>query len=171
MWCGLTQSVPLWHSIDFSRRSPSVLSSGMALNRITMTKSSLHTLSACLKQSMRLILPFWSGFDRTHVGALFPVILNTKSSRYSCLMSFLNLASSLEAHFDFTSCFSFYKQNYKMTNTRNDQLVRPLRRVSRGERSGASFEGISCSVVIQPSLRMGRGSSRLTHTSTQLISE
>ena len=58
---------------------------------------------------MRLILPFWSGLDSTHVGALLPVILNTKSSLHSCFMSFLNFAKSLDAHFDFVSCFSFYK--------------------------------------------------------------
>ena len=75
---------------------------------LKITEQYQQTLSACLKQSIRLILPFWSGFDKTQTVGLFPVILKTKSSRHSCVMSFLNFPNSLEAHFCFTSAFSFY---------------------------------------------------------------
>ena len=73
---------------------------------MTWTKSSLQTLSACLRQSILLIFPFWSGLDRTHIAGFFPVIDNTKSSRHSWAMSFLSFPSSLLAHFCFTSDFS-----------------------------------------------------------------
>lgn len=68
-----------------------------------------RTLSACLRQSMRLILPFWSGLDRTHMAGFLPVMLSTKSSRHSCVMSLRSLPSRRLAHFCFTSGFSFYK--------------------------------------------------------------
>ena len=67
------------------------------------------TLSACRKQSIRLILPFWSGFDRTHMAGFFPVIESTKSSRHSWAMSFRSFPRSREAHFCFTSGFSACK--------------------------------------------------------------
>lgn len=60
------------------------------------------TLSACRRQSMRLIFPFWSGFDRTQHAAFFPVIDKTKSSLHSGLMSFLSLARRRLAHFCLT---------------------------------------------------------------------
>lgn len=69
--------------------------------------SFIRTLSACRKQSMRLIFPFWSGFDKTHIDWRFPVILSTKSSLHSCVMSFRSLPNNREAHFCFTSAFSF----------------------------------------------------------------
>lgn len=72
-----------------------------------MTRSRRHTLSACLKQSILLIFPFWSGFDRMQDMLFFPVIPYTKSSRHSCVMSFLSFPSKREAHFCFTSIFSF----------------------------------------------------------------
>ena len=107
MWCGLTQRLGCTQLRAFSSLSPSVLSRGMALKRITMTRSSRHTLSACRRQSIRRILPFWSGLLRTHTAGPLPVMLSTKSSRHSCVMSFRSLASSREAHFCFTSAFSF----------------------------------------------------------------
>lgn len=64
---------------------------------------------------MRLIFPFWSGFDKTHIDWRFPVILSTKSSLHSCVMSFRNLPSKREAHFCFTSAFSFYDENKCMS--------------------------------------------------------
>ena len=69
----------------------------------------MRTLSACRKQSIRLILPFWSGFDRTHMAGFFPVIESTKSSRHSWAMSFRSFPRSREAHFCFTSGFSACK--------------------------------------------------------------
>lgn len=43
MWYGLTQRPGWRHSWLFSSLSPSVLSRGIALNRITITRSSRHT--------------------------------------------------------------------------------------------------------------------------------
>ncbi len=69
-----------------------------------------HTLSACLRQSILLIFPFWSGLDRTHMAGFLPVMERTKSSLHSWAMSFLNFPSSLDAHFCFTSGFSAWKK-------------------------------------------------------------
>lgn len=99
MWCGFTQRVGCEQIGDFSKRSPSVDSNGMALNRITITRSSRQTLSACLKQSMRRILPFWSGLLKMHWICFLPVIPSTNSSRNSCDISLRNFPSNLEAHF------------------------------------------------------------------------
>lgn len=107
MWCGLTHRFDLWQSGDFSSLSPSVLSSGIALKRITMTRSKRQTLSAWRRQSMRRILPFWSGLLRTQIGGRLPVTLRTKSSRCSCAMSLRSFARRRDAHFCFTSAFSF----------------------------------------------------------------
>lgn len=68
-----------------------------------MTRSRRQTLSACLRQSIRLIFPFWSGVDRTQHDRICPVTDFKRYSRCSGLMSFLSLASSCEAHFLFTS--------------------------------------------------------------------
>ena len=106
IWLGRTQSVWFWQCCDLPRRSPSVLSKGMPRNKITITKSSLHTLSAWRRQSIRLIFPFWSGFEMTQrqdEPSLFPTTDITKSSLHSWRMSFRSLARSLEAHFCFTS--------------------------------------------------------------------
>lgn len=70
-----------------------------------------HTLSAWRRQSIRLILPFWSGLDSTHMAGFLPVMLSTKSSLHSCVMSFLSLPNSLDAHFCFTSTFSFWNRD------------------------------------------------------------
>ncbi len=67
---------------------------------------SILTLSACLRQSIRLILPFWSGLERTHMAGFFPVMERTKSSRHSWAMSFRSFPSRRLAHFCFTSSFS-----------------------------------------------------------------
>ena len=64
------------------------------------------TLSAWRRQSIRLILPFWSGFDRTHMAGFLPVMERTKSSRHSWVMSFRSFPNSRDAHFCFTSTFS-----------------------------------------------------------------
>lgn len=119
MWYGFTQRPGCRHSGFFSKRSPSVLSNGMALNRITITRSRRQTLSACLKQSIRRILPFWSGFDRTQMDFRLPIIDWTKSSRLSCVISFLSLPKRRDAHFCFTSVFSFCKlHKYKIIATK-----------------------------------------------------
>ena len=142
----MTQSPGWRQSGDFSNLSPSVLSKGTALNKITCTKSNLQTwkksyynsllvlyekilnysflsilivflecqtltLSACRRQSILRILPFWSGFESTHIAGFFPVIDRTKSSRHSWAMSFRNFPNSLDAHFCFTSGFSAYKRD------------------------------------------------------------
>ena len=70
----------------------------------------LITLSACLRQSILRIFPFWSGLERTHMAGFLPVIERTKSSRHSWAMSFRSFPRSLEAHFCFTSGFSAYKK-------------------------------------------------------------
>jgi len=75
-----------------------------------LTKGAL-TLSACLRQSILLIFPFWSGFERTHMAGFLPVMERTKSSRHSWAMSFRNLPNSREAHFCLTSGFSAYEKN------------------------------------------------------------
>ena len=77
----------------------------------------LVTLSACLRQSMRLILPFWSGLERTHMAGFLPVMLSTKSSRHSCVMSLRSLPSRRDAHFCFTSAFSFCNKQTKKNQT------------------------------------------------------
>lgn len=169
MWYGLTQRPGWEHSGFFSSRSPSkyqerswhkryniqehwrldeaqsntiyvpVLSSGIALNKITMTRSSRQTftekhksifnlksfkeqtLSACRKQSIRRIFPFWSGLERTHIDCRLPVMLWTKSSRHSCVMSLRNFPSRRDAHFCLTSGFSFWKVNLdKFLNVQDD---------------------------------------------------
>ena len=107
IWCGWTHNPGLAQCGDFSNLSPSVLSNGMALKSTTITRSRRHTLSACLRQSMRLILPFWSGLLNTHMAGFLPVTLSTKSSRHSGRMSFRSLARSREAHFCFNSGLSF----------------------------------------------------------------
>ena len=112
---GFTQRFGCRQSGDFSKRSPSVLSNGIALNRITITKSKRHTLSACRRQSMRRIFPFWSGFESTQTGGRFPVILMTKSSRHSWVISFRSFAKSREAHFCLISAFSFWNKNETMS--------------------------------------------------------
>lgn len=112
MWWGWTQSPGLEHCGDFTRRSPSVLSRGIPLNKITMTRSNLHTLSAWRRQSILRILPFWSGLERTQHGGFFPVTVRTKSSRYSGRISFRNLARSREAHFCLTSGFSLSSSSF-----------------------------------------------------------
>ncbi|MEE6527288.1 hypothetical protein FKM82_028562 [Ascaphus truei] len=84
----------------------------MPLNRMTITRSSLQTLSACRRQSILLIFPFWSGLDSTQVAAFLPVIDSTKSSRNSGRMSLRSLASRREAHFCFTSAFSFSSSSF-----------------------------------------------------------
>lgn len=71
-------------------------------------KESGHTLSACLKQSILLILPFWSGLLSTQLTLFLPVIPRTKSSLHSWVMSFLNFPNRRDAHFCFTSSLSFY---------------------------------------------------------------
>lgn len=106
IWLGKTHRVWFWQCCDLPRRSPSVLSNGMPRNKITITKSSLHTLSAWRRQSIRLIFPFWSGLEitqRHEEPGLFPTTDITKSSLHSCRMSFRSFAKSLEAHFCFTS--------------------------------------------------------------------
>jgi len=123
MWYGLTHSVGWQHSADFSNRSLSVLSSGIALNRIIITRSSRHTLSAWRRQSMRRIFPFWSGFERTQTVAAV-LALSThcmKSSRHSCLMSFRNFASRRVAHLWRTSTDSLCKWN--ITTTRQCKIT------------------------------------------------
>ena len=65
-----------------------------------------QTLSACRRQSMRRILPFWSGLERTQTGARRPLTHSTKSSRLSATMSLRNFASRRDAHFCFTSAVS-----------------------------------------------------------------
>ena len=112
MWWGWTQSPGLEHCGDFTRRSPSVLSSGIPLNKITITRSNLQTLSAWRRQSILRILPFWSGLERTQHGGFFPVTVRTKSSRYSGRISFRNLASSRDAHFCLTSGFSLSNSSF-----------------------------------------------------------
>lgn len=72
------------------------------------------TLSACRKQSILLILPFWSGLDRTHMAGFLPVMLSTKSSLHSCVMSFRNFPNSRDAHFCFTSTFSFWNKTIRL---------------------------------------------------------
>ena len=106
MWCGWTHRPGLVHCGDLTSRSPSVLSRGLPLNRMTITRSSRHTLSAWRRQSMRRILPFWSGLDSTQQGGFFPVMVSTKSSRNSGRMSLRSLASRREAHFCLISGFS-----------------------------------------------------------------
>ena len=84
------------------------------------------TLSACRRQSILRIFPFWSGFESTHIAGFFPVIDNTKSSRHSWAMSFRNFPKSLDAHFCFTSGFSAYKKqvrwhiNQRIHDLKND---------------------------------------------------
>lgn len=112
MWWGWTQSPGLEHCGDFTRRSPSVLSSGIPLNKITITRSNLQTLSAWRRQSILRILPFWSGLERTQHGGFFPVTVSTKSSRYSGRISFRNLARSRDAHFCLTSGFSLSNSSF-----------------------------------------------------------
>ena len=109
IWCGLTHRFGCKQSCDFSSLSPSVLSRGIALNNITITKSKRQTLSACLRQSILRILPFWSGLLSTQIGGRLPVTLKTKSSRHSWLMSFRSFARRRDAHFCFTSGFSFWQ--------------------------------------------------------------
>jgi len=113
IWYGLTQSCGLVHSTDFSSLSLSVLSSGIALNRITITRSSRQTLSAWRRQSIRRIFPFWSGFERTQsVVAALPVLIHCmKPSRHSWVMSFRNFASRRIAHFWRTSTASLCEHN------------------------------------------------------------
>lgn len=157
MCLGWTQRMGLEHWSPLTRRSPSVLSSGIPLNKMTITRSKRHTckdtpggviwehvevpaalrgarqrskcsgrvkrtcllrwssgtLSACRRQSMRLILPFWSGFERTQHAAFLPVTESTKSSLHSGLMSFRSLARRRLAHF----CFTWQPKNRPMTNT------------------------------------------------------
>ena len=72
----------------------------------------LSTLSACLRQSILLIFPFWSGLDKTHIAGFFPVIDKTKSSRHSWAMSLRSFPSNLLAHFCLTSAFSDWKQKF-----------------------------------------------------------
>lgn len=112
IWWGCTHSPGLEHCGDFTRRSPSVLSSGIPLNKITITRSNLQTLSAWRRQSILLILPFWSGLERTQHGGFFPVTVRTKSSRNSGLISFRSFARSLDAHFCFTSGFSLSSSSF-----------------------------------------------------------
>ena len=109
MWYGLTQSIGWEHSVDFSSLSLSVLSSGIALNRITITRSRRQTLSAWRRQSIRRIFPFWSGFEMTHsvFAAIPPVLMHCmKPSRQSCTISFCSFASNCIAHFWRTSTAS-----------------------------------------------------------------
>lgn len=103
---------------------------------MTITRSSLHTLSACLRQSILLIFPFWSAFETTQIPARWPLIWTTtiliemqllplsslvtsslylfdvsltaatNRSLWVGVMSFLNLLRSRAAHFCFTSTFS-----------------------------------------------------------------
>jgi len=121
MWYGLTQSAGCVHSSDFSNRSLSVLSSGIALKSITITRSRRQTLSACRRQSMRRIFPFWSGFERTQsVAAVLPRFTHSmKPSRHSCLMSFRSFASSRIAHFWRISTNSVWK----FTQQQGQQLL------------------------------------------------
>ena len=74
-------------------------------------KEARSTLSACLRQSILRIFPFWSGFDRTHMAGFLPVMERTKSSRHSWAISFRSFPSRREAHFCFTSTFSAWKKN------------------------------------------------------------
>ena len=77
-------------------------------------KEARSTLSACLRQSILRIFPFWSGFDRTHMAGFLPVMERTKSSRHSWAISFRSFPSRREAHFCFTSTFSAWKKEKKM---------------------------------------------------------
>ena len=87
------------------------LKQNLSLSRIWKMKCYYYesTLSACRRQSIRLILPFWSGFDNTHMAGFLPVMERTKSSRHSWAMSFRSFPRSREAHFCFTSTFSDWK--------------------------------------------------------------
>lgn len=103
MWNGCRQRPGLRQSCVFPRRSPSVDSSGKAWKSIAMTRSSRHTLSACRRQSIRRIFPFWSGVERTQQGRICPVTALSRYSRCSGRISLRNLARSCEAHFLLTS--------------------------------------------------------------------
>ena len=91
---------------------------------------------------MRLILPFWSGLERTHMAGFLPVMLKTKSSRHSCVMSLRSLPSRRLAHFCFTSGFSFCArtapdQKKKDKQEKDKQInFRPKRREIGRRRDG-----------------------------------
>ena len=72
----------------------------------------MFTLSACLRQSILLIFPFWSGFESTHMAGFFPVMDSTKSSLHSWAMSFRSFPNNRLAHFCFTSAFSALKNEF-----------------------------------------------------------
>ena len=63
MWCGLTHSAGCIHSDALSSLSESVLSSGTARKRITMTKSSRHTWQ---KTSCVILTHFWKLFSKDY---------------------------------------------------------------------------------------------------------
>lgn len=114
MWCSIKELM----SRDCQRRWPSSLLFVLTPPLISQTFTWLvndfaevYTLSACLRQSILRIFPFWSGFDRTHMAGFLPVMESTKSSRHSWAMSFRNFPRRREAHFCFTSTFSACKEN------------------------------------------------------------
>lgn len=117
------REITVWARNSFSKKyhQKEFITLSHTLNKMTITRSRRHTLSACRRQSIRRIFPFWSGFDNMHTAGLCPVTQRTKSSRQWGCISFLNLPSNRPAHFCLISTRSFCKLK-AWDRTRKNQI-------------------------------------------------
>ena len=96
MWYGLTQSPGWRQSGDFSSLSPSVLSSGTALNRMTWTRSSRQTWGNKFKDKWKSSYPteqvYWLSKSNHKNFKLDTAVVNSKHS--PCQLAWDNQSSS-----------------------------------------------------------------------------